>query len=491
MERRAARAVAPFTRKTQRKSVSSGSIYTIKIDIFKKGIMQENQSSRVIADQPTAKLRAVEPRYSEVREAPGVRLWRNRHFTIFWIGQTLSVLGDAFATIAIPLLVLQATGSVAQMGLVTAVFGVSQVVAGPFAGWLADRLDRRRLMIFCDVLRTFLYFSIPLGWWLSGPHIWLIYVVVALGSCLGMVFQVTYITAVANLVDSDQLNEANGRLQTTLAISFIVGPILAGVISGSFGPSVAISVDALSFAISAISILLIRLRPVSSVSPLEQQTEITEQVAPPRQSFGQEFLAGLRFLWKQPVLRSLTILLFLTGLLSAGVLDIFIFHIKHDLRQSDSMVGIVFGIASLGGVIAGLLTPQIRSRWGFAVCWLGGFITQFIALGLIGLSTNLLVIGLLAILFTFTSTIVGIVSISLRQQITPDYLLGRVTSAFWTITSAPAPIGAAFFTALTGQIGAAAVLCIVGIGGALISCIGLFTPIRQRYPERRAQEDAL
>lgn len=456
---------------------------------MKKGIMQENQPSRAIADQPTDRMRAVEPRYSEFREAPGTRLWRNRDFTIFWIGQTLSVLGDAFATIAIPLLVLQATGSVAQMGLVTAVFGVSQVVAGPFAGWLADRLDRRRLMIFCDVLRTLLYFSIPLGWWLSGPHIWLIYVVVALGSGLGMFFQVTYITAVSNLVDSDQLNEANSRLQTTLAISFIAGPILAGLISGSFGPSVAISVDALSFAISAISILLIRLRPVSSVSPLDQQrSELTTQITPTRQGFRQEFLAGLRFLWNQPVLRSLTILLFLTGLLSAGALDIFIFHIKHDLGQSDSMVGIVFGIASLGGVVAGLVTPQIRSRWGFAVCWLGGFITQFVALGLIGLSTNLLVIGLLAILFTFTSTIVGIVSISLRQQITPDYLLGRVTSAFWTITSAPAPIGAAFFTALTGQIGAATVLCVVGIGGALISCIGLFTPIRQRYPERRSYQ---
>jgi MFS family permease len=456
-----------------------------------KGIMQENRSTRLLADQPTAKLRAVRPRYSEAGEAPGARLWRNRDFTIFWIGQTLSVLGDAFATIAIPLLVLQATGSVAQMGLVTAVFGVSQVIAGPFAGWLADRLDRRCLMIFCDVLRTFLYFSIPLGWWLSGPHIWLIYVVVALGSCLGMFFQVTYITAVANLVDSDQLNEANSRLQATLALAFIVGPILAGIVSASCGPGVAISVDALSFAISAISILLIRLRPVSNTVPVEQQqTGAIAQITPARGGFRQEFLAGLHFLWKQPVLRSLTILLFLTGLLTAGALDIFIFHIKHELGQSDSMVGVVFGVASLGGVLAGIFTPRLRQRWGFAVCWLAGFLTQFIALGLIGFATNLLLIGLLAVLFTFTSTITSICSISLRQQITPDYLLGRVTSAFWTITSAPAPIGAAFFTALTGHIGAAAVLAIVGTGGALISCIGFFTPIRQRYPEGHASSNS-
>lgn len=418
--------------------------------------------------------------------SPGARLWRNRHFTVFWTGQTLSVLGDAFATIAIPLLVLQATGSVAMMGLVTAVFGVSQVVMGLFAGWLADRLDRRRLMIFCDMARTLLYFSIPLGWWLSGPHLWLIFAVVASGSGLGMVFQVTYITAISNLVEPDQLSEANSRLQATQAIAFILGPILAGLISGAFGPSVAITVDACSFAVSAVSLLLIRLRPVALISPLDLlRAETPEQAALPREvetrgGLRQEFLAGLRFLVQQPVLRSLTILLFLTGLLTSGALDMFIFHIKHDLGQNDSTVGLIFGLASVGGVIAGVLMPRLRRRLGFAVCWIAGMTIQFVALALIGLSVNLLLIALLAMAFTFTSSLAAICSISLRQQITPDYLLGRVTSAFWTLTSAPAPIGAALFTALAGQIGAAMVLCLVGLGGALVSCIGIVTPIRHQ-----------
>lgn len=415
--------------------------------------------------------------------APGARLWRNRNFNIFWAGQTLSVLGDAFATIAIPLLVLQATGSVALMGLVTAVFGLSQVVTGLFAGWLADRLDRRRVMIFCDVGRTLLYFSIPLGWWLAGPQLWLIFAVVALGSGLGMVFQVTYITAISNLVDPDQLSDANSRLQGASAIGFILGPILAGVISGAFGPSVAITADALSFAVSAVTIFLIRLRPVVQVAPqdlLRGETPLPENETRARGGIKQEFLAGLRFLWGQPVLRSLTILLFVTGLLSSGAMDIFIFHIKHDLGQSDSVVGLVFGLASIGGVIAGVLTPRLRRGLGFAVCWLSGTVLEFCALSLIGLAGNLWLIGLLATVFTFTSTLTAICSISLRQQITPDYLLGRVTSAFWTLTSAPAPIGAALFTALAGQHGAALVLCLVGAGGALTSAMGLFTPIRRQ-----------
>ncbi len=434
------------------------------------------------------------PTSSMRQSTPGARLWHNRHFTTFWIGQTLSVLGDAFTTVAMPLLVLHVTGSVIQMGLVTAIMGVGQVISGIFAGWLADRLDRRRLMILCDVLRALLYFSIPFGWWLVGPQIWLIYIVAALGSCVGMIFQVTYIAAISNLVDPDQLNEANSRLQTTVASAFILGPVLAGLISSLFGPTLAILFDALSFAISALSILLIRLRTVSHVSPLDLLEHEIQDLATqpltlrPTQNFQREFLAGLDFLWRIPVMRALTILLSLSGLLLAGALDIFIFHIKHDLGQSDSTVGIVFGLASIGGVIAGLTAPRLLRRWGFAICWLGSSILQFLAITLLGLTTNALLISGITILFTFTSTLSGISSISLRQKITPDYLLGRVTSAFWTLTSAPAPLGAAIFTALTGRLGATTVLCIIGIVGTLIASTGILTPIGQHNPAKNSQE---
>ncbi len=74
---------------------------------------------------------------------PGRPLWRDRNFSIFWAAQTLSVAGDSFAYIAVPLLVLRATGSVAQMGLLTGAGGAASVGAGVFAGVLADRLDRR------------------------------------------------------------------------------------------------------------------------------------------------------------------------------------------------------------------------------------------------------------------------------------------------------------------------------------------------------------
>jgi MFS family permease len=431
---------------------------------------------------------------STVRPDPaaGSRLWRNRSFTIFWTGQTLSVLGDAFALIALPLLVLQATGSVGQMGLVTAVIGVCRTATGLFAGWLADHHDRRRLMICCDVGRTFLYAALPILWWLMGPHLWLLYMLAALSSCLGMIFLVTFGTAVANLVDPDQIALANGHLQASFSLSEILGPILAGIVAGLVGPSVALTVDACSFLISTLSLLLIRLRPMSQSGLVHQpraepsRTEVAPEKPQARQQFWRSILAGAHFIWQEPVLRSLAILLFFLNMMNAGNLDIIIFHLKHDLGQSDSMVGIVLGGACVGGVVAGLIGPSVRKYLGFGPCWIGGFGLYFAAVFLIGFSTNLLLLNMLVGLLTFSMTVTAICSISLRQQITPDALLGRVTSTFLMIVTALAPLGAVLFTALTARFGVTLALGGMGIGGICIVCVALLTPIRQRFPERRA-----
>src|SRR6478609_1769845 len=115
-------------------------------------------------------------------------LWRNRNFNIFWAGQTFSNLGDSFALIALPLLVLQATGSVAQMGLVTGTFGLSSLFTNLISGVVVDRVDRRLLMVWCDLGRLVVNGLIPLIWWLAGPQIWLIYLVTAVSASLGSFF---------------------------------------------------------------------------------------------------------------------------------------------------------------------------------------------------------------------------------------------------------------------------------------------------------------
>lgn len=400
------------------------------------------------------------------------RLRTNRNFNIFWFGQTLSNLGDAVALIAMPLLVLHVTGSVAQMGVVTGIAGIGLVVAGIVAGPIADRVDRRRFMILCDLLRMVVYAAIPVCWWVAGPQQWLIFLTAGCGAFFGMCFSVTYIAAIANLVDRDQMTDANGRLQATAAVASIIGPALAGLIAARFGPAAALGVDSLSFAVSAASLTCIRLR----------KAEMPRSTEPSAGRVG-ELVAGVRFLWQQPVLRALTAMIAGFSFLTLGALDLFIYRLTHDLGQNDGAVGLIFGVASSGAIAGGLLAAPARRRWGFAVCYLGSAIIEGAALVGIGLAPVVAVIVPLMGGFMFLEILKGVNSIAVRQQVTPDHLLGRVTAAFWTINSAPGPIGAALLTALAARVGAPIVLAVIGVGFTIIALLGLRTAARVRSPE--------
>ncbi len=409
---------------------------------------------------------------AQFARSPAARLRTNRNFNIFWLGQSLSNAGDAVALIAMPLLVLHVTGSVAQMGFVTATVGVAMLIAGIVAGPIADRVDRRRFMILCDLARMVVYAAIPLGWWIAGPQRWLIVFTAGFGAFFGMCFSVTYITAIANLVDRDQVTDANGRLQASAAVASVIGPALAGLIAARFDPAAALGIDSFSFALSAASLACIRLRKADTP---RSDTLSMGGVA--------ELLAGVRFLWQQPVLRTLTWMIAGFSFLTMGGLDLFIFHLTHDLGQGDRAVGLVFGVASSGAIAGGLLAAPARRRWGFAVCYLGSVIVEGVLLAGIGLAPTVAFMLPLTVGFMLLEILKGVNSIAVRQQVTPDHLLGRVTAAFWTINSAPGPLGAALFTALAAQRGAPAVLILMGAGFSAIALLGLRTPARSRRPE--------
>jgi MFS family permease len=397
-------------------------------------------------------------------------LWRDRNFGIFWAAQTLSVAGDSFAYIAIPLLVLHATGSVAQMGLLTGIGGAASVGAGIFAGVLADRLDRRTLLICCDLARMVLYGIIPLAW-SFGPEVWLLYVVLPACEAIGMVFQVTYVTAVRNLTGGDRVTEANGLLYATATAAGVLGPLLAGLVSGAFGATAAIAIDAASFALSAAGAAAIRLGGQRGPGPAARRRPWTE------------LLAGAGFLWRQPVLRALTMALTFFIFLTYGLTDVLIYHLRHDLGQSYAAIGVVLAIAAAGPVAGSALVARLRRVIGFGACWIGGVAVSGIAIACLGASGSVPAIAALAAVYLGCSSVAGICSMSLRQQVTPDHLLGRVTSAFWTAHFSLGPVGAAVLAWAAGRYGAGPVCVASGGGCLLIAGATLFTPIRQPAPE--------
>ncbi|MFE7508762.1 MFS transporter [Promicromonospora sp. NPDC057488] len=400
-------------------------------------------------------------------------LARDRNFLVFWGTQTFSVLGDSFSVIAFPLLMLEATGSLVQMGLLTAVMAAGSLLMGLVGGVIVDRFDRRRLLIACDVARLLLFAAVPVCWAIE-PQVWLLFAVAAVASVFGQLFQITYITAVPNIVGRDRVAEANSRLQATASLANIGGPALAGLVAAALGVTAAIAIDAATFGISALGLLAVRLTR-------------TAPAASDRMGLGRDlrtgFVTGARFLWGHPVLRALTVFLTITTFVTLGMTDVIIYQVRYGLGQGENVVGYVMAAAGVGTCVAAVMSAWLRRKLGFGVLWLGAMTLCGVSAAVLALSQDVLVIGAAVLGFWFGLMLAAVSSMSLRQMVTPDALLGRVTAAFWTIHHSLAPLGAAALTAAADRFGASRPLLAVAVIYLGVVAVAFLTPIRGRNPE--------
>jgi hypothetical protein len=273
-------------------------------------------------------------------------------------------------------------------------------------------------------------------------------------------FFVGHVSLVAGLVGRPRVSQANSRIEGTIALAYVFGPLTAGLLSARWGAANVLALDALSFLASGLSLWLMG-RPVAQ--PHELAAPASE-----RSPLG---LRGLRFIRSQPELWRLTILAALWQFFNAAIVDLFIFRLKHDLGRSDAGTGITFAVASALSVLAAASTPWLRSRASFHSIWGGTLVLQAIALFLSVQLQSFAMLTAAAALYMAAMTTMVICQASLRQELTPQRVLGRVTSSFLVLIMLPAPLGAFLATTLAVRVGAANVHAVIGAG--LLATVGL------------------
>jgi predicted MFS family arabinose efflux permease len=176
-------------------------------------------------------------------------LRRNRDFRRLFLASVISLGGDWFLFVALGGLVLEETGKATAVGAMIFAQEVPVFLATPWAGWLADRLDRRRLMIACDLART----AICASFLLVGPdNLWLAYLLLAILSVFAAVFDPASSAALPNVVDAEDLPTANALTGSLWGTMLAIGAALGGIVATVFGRDTAFLVDAASFALSAL-----------------------------------------------------------------------------------------------------------------------------------------------------------------------------------------------------------------------------------------------
>ena len=378
--------------------------------------------------------------------ALGGRLWRNRDFMGLWVGQTVNEAGTQISQLAVPTVAILLLGATPfQVGLLTALEFLPFPVLSLVAGVYADRLRRRPLMIASDLGRMLALLTIPVAFGLGLLRIELLYVVGLVVGVFNVFFEISYQSYLPALIDRADLLEGNSKLEVSRSTAQLAGPAIAGVAIQAIGAARAIYLDAGSFLVSAVTLWLIR-KPEPEPSPA---------TASGRTGFLHEMWEGIQVVIGNPTLWKIagsTATANFGSNIAGAVLLIFAYR---NLHLSPGMVGLIFAVGAVGGLLGAVVTGSMVTRLGVGL-------TLFISIlagGLLLLTplaayTNAAVFlsALFFVCFLF-STPYNITQVSLRQAITPDRVQGRMNATMRTIVWGTIPIGSVTGGVLGSQIG--------------------------------------
>jgi MFS family permease len=364
-------------------------------------------------------------------------------FWKFWCGQTISNLGSSFTQFALPLLVYNLTGSSLDLALVTVTEFVPYLAFGLVIGAWVDRLDRRRLMIACDIGRAVALASVPVLYLSGALTVAWILGVAFVNSVLWIAFSAAEFAAVRTLVSKEDLLTANARIQATYQGVQVLGPLVAGAIVGlGFPLAGAFAIDAGSFLASAGLLSLIGLS-FNASSPR------------PRMSIRADVVEGLRYVLGDPLLRNISLVAALVNLFGITVWTQLVFFAKHQLAATNGELGLLFGAGALGTALMTFLAPRSRRYLSFSAATLGAVMVYGLLIATLALTH---VLWVAVIVWSVTAGLpyfFTVHTMAMRQATVPDHMLGRVMNIAQVMAWSANPIGAlvgGWAIALTGRV---------------------------------------
>ena len=390
-------------------------------------------------------------------------LTENRDFKVLLTSQGISSLGDAVSFTALPLLVLALTGSGFAMGIVGAVQTLPDLVFGMIAGALADRSDRKRMMLLADLGRAVLTALIPISIALGGPTMAVILLVAAPLSILRSFFLASYTASVPAVVGWGQIGRANSYFEAIYSVGFIVGPAIAGVLASTIGPGPTLGIDAVSFAFSAIGLFFVR-------------RDLRAPVERLRRPLLKEIREGIDYIAGDPTLRSAILFWGAVSILTAPLVSALAVHITRDLRYPPSILGLVLTAYGVGTVVGALVSARRGTRGSVAPFLLGGTLVTAAALIVLAMTPEVPVMVMVAIASGVAQSMVLLTYLTLRTVYSPDALLGRIGSTARTISLGLQPIGLLVGGALIDLTSGSTTIALMGISIALVSLV--FAPVR-------------
>jgi len=378
------------------------------------------------------------------------KLLHNRDFTLLWAGQLLSQIGDQCLLIAAITLISDLSQSPLAMLIPAISIAIPQIIFGLVGGVMADRWDRKAVMIGSDVLRGVIVLSILL---VNGAEqLWILYLAAAGLALMGVFFYPARNAAIPNLVPANLLLAANSLIQGSYIIGLIVGPVIAGATVELWMP-LAIIFDSVTFFASAIVIAVMRIPHPTSGQPSAGHAK----------GVWEEMRAGLDFIRSSRALRRVLSVTAVATLGIGAIVLLAIPHLKEQVEASGLEYGIAMSMLGMGSVLGGVMVSRLSRRLSTStiVGWM--LILAGAAIVAFAFAPNYAVV-------LISITVIGACVVMARgaldtisQALSPDAVRGRVQAAVNMLVVAATAVAEGLSAVLGALIGVQAIFAAAGI----------------------------
>ncbi|HEX6389438.1 MAG TPA: MFS transporter [Solirubrobacteraceae bacterium] len=389
---------------------------------------------------------------------------RHRDFRVMWAGMTISLMGDGIFLVAMAWQVYELSNAPSALAMVGIAMTVPHIAFLLIGGAVADRFDRRKVMLCSDAVRGLTIAAIAalsLTGTLTIPAMIALVAVYGAGTAF---FGPAFDAIVPDVLPRDLLPQANALDQFIRPIALrLAGPAVSGVLVAAIGIGAAFAVNAASFGASIVALLMMRTRIVRTV--------------PEGTSTAREIAAGLRYVRSNVWLWGTFLAATFAYLVFMGPAEVLLpYVVKNDLGASARDLGFVFAAGGVGAVGAAVLMSRQRQPRRMITFMYAVWTLATLAIVGYGLAAASWQLMLACLVFNALETAGTIVWATLKQQHVPSHLLGRVSSLDWLISLALLPLSFALTAPVAAAVGAQTTLILAGVLGALLTLGPLMLP---------------
>jgi MFS family permease len=382
-------------------------------------------------------------------------------------------LADGVLWVALPLLAVQLTRSPLLIAGVTVAARLPWLLA-PVAGALADRLDRRQSMVRVNLVRTVLLGGLALAVAADLATLPLLYAVAVLLGFAETLFDTSAQSLLPALVPRDDLTRANSRLfAVELVANTFIGPPLGGLLA-ALGLAVAFGVQAAAYLVGAACLALL----VGSFRAVGAGPAGSTR-------FRDDIAEGTRFVWRHPVLRPLAVMLGMGNLAFAAFFSVFVLYVvaPGPMGLSEAGFGILSATVGVGSLLGTWLAVPAERRLGRVRTLVVSVVLSTAGLVIPILTASPVLVGISLAVCGVSMVLWNVITVSLRQRITPDRLLGRMNASYRLVGWGTMPLGALLGGALAEAL---------GLRGAFLAAAALYfaTLVGFRYVTEEAIDRA-